>query len=116
MIKDVITWLDGSIADEVRIAAVVDITRQFEGQAAGLFFNRLPPPPAPMDGDLTGALTIAMLMDQARASGDKLQKTIVDRLKRYDVAIELRRFDILASDIADVAVREAQSADTFVLI
>ena len=116
MIKDVITWLDGSIADEVRIAAVVDITRQFEGQAAGLFFNPLPPPPAPIDGDLTGALTIATLMDQARASGDKLQKTIVDRLKRYDVAIELRRCDILASDIADVAVREARSADTFVLI
>ena len=116
MIKDVITWLDGSIADEVRIAAVVDITRQFEGQAAGLFFNPLPPPPAPIDGDLTGALTIATLMDQARASGDTLQKTIVDRLKRYDVAIELRRCDILASDIADVAVREARSADTFVLI
>ena len=91
MIKDVITWLDGSIADEVRIAAVVDITRQFEGQAAGLFFNPLPPPPAPIDGDLTGALTIATLMDQARASGDTLEKTIVDRLKRYDVAIELRQ-------------------------
>ena len=32
------------------------------------------------------------------------------------MAIELRRFDVLASDIADVAVREARSADTFVLI
>ena len=116
MIKDVITWLDGSVSDEVRLAAVLDIVRQFKGYATGLFFNILPPPPAPIDGDLTGAVGIAALMDQARASGDKMEKTIVDRLKRYDVAIKLRRFDILESDIADVAVREARCADTFVLI
>ena len=116
MIKDVITWLDGSVSDEVRLAAVLDIVRQFKGYATGLFFNILPPPPAPIDGDLTGAVGIAALMDQARASGDKMEKTIVDRLKRYDVAIKLRSFDILESDIADVAVREARCADTFVLI
>ncbi|MFN3348555.1 universal stress protein [Pseudorhodoplanes sp.] len=116
MIKDVITWLDGSVSDEVRLAAVLDIVRQFKGYATGLFFNILPPPPAPIDGDLTGAVGIAALMDQARASGGKMENVIADRLKRYDVTIELRRFDILASDIADVAVREARFADTFVLI
>ena len=105
MIKDVITWLDGSVSDEIRIAAALDIARQFESQATGIFFNLLPPPPAPIEGDLTGALSIAALMDQAQASGDKIDKTIVDRLKRYDIAVEVRRFDILASDVADVAVR-----------
>ena len=116
MIKDVITWLDGSVSDEIRIAAALDLARQFESQATGIFFNLLPPPPAPIEGDLTGALSIAALMDQAQASGDKIDKTIVDRLKRYDIAVEVRRFDILASDVADVAVREARCADTFVLI
>lgn len=116
MIKDVMTWLDGSVSDEIRLAAVLDIVRQFEGHATGLFFNVLPLPPAPIEGDLTGAVGIAALMDQARASGDKVEKTIVDRLKRHDVAIELRRCDVLASDMADVAVREARSADAVVLI
>ena len=116
MIKDVFTWLDGSVSDEIRMSAALDIVRQFEGHATGLFFSVLPPPPAPIEGDLTGALGIAALMDQARASGDKMEKTIVDRLKRYGVAIELRRFDVLRSDIADVAAREARCADAFVLI
>lgn len=116
MVKNVFTWLDGSVSDEIRLAAVLDIVRQFKGHATGLYFNILPPPPAPIDGDLTGAVGIAALMDQARASGGKMQNAIADRLKRYDVTIELRRFDILASDIADVAVREARCGDTFVLI
>jgi nucleotide-binding universal stress UspA family protein len=98
------------------MSAALDIARQFEGHATGLFFSLLPPPPAPIEGDLTGGVVIAALMDQARASGDKMEKTIVDRLKRYGVAIELRRFDVLRSDIADVAAREARCADTFVLI
>lgn len=116
MIKDVFTWLDGSVSDEIRMSAALDIVRQFEGHATGLFFSVLPPPPAPIEGDLTGAVGIAALMDQARSSGDKMERTIVDRLKRYGVAIELRRFDVLRSDIADVAAREARCADTFVLI
>ena len=95
MIKDVITWLDGSVSDEVRLAAVLDIVRQFKGYATGLFFNILPPPPAPIDGDLTGAVGIAALMDQARASGDKMEKTIVvqveDRVKHALYGKVIRR-------------------------
>ena len=115
MIKDVITWLDGSVSDEVRLAAVLDIVRQFKGYATGLFFNILPPPPAPIDGDLTGAVGIAALMDQARASGDdgKDDRRPIKAVRRSHQASQLRH---LESDIADVAVREARCADTFVLI
>jgi len=39
MIKDVMVWLDGSIADEVRLAAAEDIARVFQGHIIGLFLN-----------------------------------------------------------------------------
>ncbi len=39
MIKDVMVWLDGSIADEVRLAAAEDIARVFQGHIIGLFLS-----------------------------------------------------------------------------
>jgi hypothetical protein len=68
MIKDVMVWLDGSLSDDVRLAAVADIARQFDSQVIGLFLNPLPLPGA-VDGDVAGALASAELMDQAREAG-----------------------------------------------
>jgi nucleotide-binding universal stress UspA family protein len=115
MIKDVMVWLDGGLSDDVRLAAVAGIARRFESQVIGLFVNRLPLP-APVDGDVTGALTTAELMELARESGDKTEELLANRLKQIDRPVEIRRFDVLAGDIADVAAREARSADTFVAL
>ena len=42
MIKDVMVRLDGSPADELRLAAVSDIANRFEAHVIGLYFNTLP--------------------------------------------------------------------------
>ena len=116
MIRDVMVWLDGGISDEVRLAAVAEIARRLESKVIiGLFLNPLPLP-GPVDGDLSGALTTAELMERAREAGDKTEALLARRLSQLERQVEIRRFDVLAGDIANIAAREARSADTFVAV
>jgi nucleotide-binding universal stress UspA family protein len=111
MIRDVMVWLDGGISDEIRLAAVADITRRFQSNVIiGLFLNPLPLP-GPVDGDAT-----AELIDHARQAGDETEALLARRLQQLERPVEIRRFDVLADDIANVAAREARSADTFVAL
>ena len=116
MIKDVMVWLDGGISDEVRLAAVAEIARRLESQVIiGLFLNPLPLP-GPVDGDTGGAVVTAELMDRAREAGDKTEALLARRLALLERPVEIRRFDVLADDIANIAAREARSADCFVTL
>src|SRR3984957_9051551 len=111
MIRDVMFWLDGGISDEIRLAAVADITRRLQSNVIiGLFLNPLPLP-GPVDGDAT-----AELIDHARQAGDKTEALLARRLSQLERPVEIRRFDVLAGDIANIAAREARSADTFVAV
>ena len=47
---------------------------------------------------------------------DITEEKLVKRLKLLDRPVEIRRFDVLANDIANIAAREARAADTFVAI
>jgi nucleotide-binding universal stress UspA family protein len=116
MIRDVMVWLDGGVSDEIRLAAVADIARRLESQVViGLFLNVLPLPAA-VDGDVAGSAVAADLVARARETGDKTEALLARRLGQLDRPVEIRRFDILAADIADIAAREARSADTFVAL
>ena len=42
MIKDVLVRLDGTAADEIRLAAVNQVAEAFDSHVIGLFFNVLP--------------------------------------------------------------------------
>jgi nucleotide-binding universal stress UspA family protein len=115
MIKDVMVWLDGGISDEIRLAAVADIARRLDSQVIGLFLNPVPLP-GPVDGDVSGAVVTAELMERAREAGDKTEALLAKRLRQLERPVEIRRFDVLADDIANIAAREARSADTFVAL
>ena len=110
MIKDVMVWLDGSLADEVRLEAAAGIARHFESQVVALVFNPMPLP-GPIEGG-SGAAVNAELLEKARGAGDKTEAKLVKRLKLLDRPVEIRRFDVLANDIANIAAREAGAADT----
>jgi nucleotide-binding universal stress UspA family protein len=116
MIKDVMVWLDGGISDEVRLVAVADIVRRLESRVViGLFLNPLPLPAA-VDGDIAGTVTAADLLERAREAGDRTERLLAQRLSLLERPVEIRRFDVLAGEIADIAAREARSADTFVAL
>jgi nucleotide-binding universal stress UspA family protein len=114
MIKDVMVRLDGTAADEVRLAAVNDIAEIFDNHIIGLYFNVMPVVLAAEDG--VGATGAAELLQAARDAGDQVQARLTERLARLQKPVELRRFDTEDNDIADVACREARAADTFVAL
>jgi nucleotide-binding universal stress UspA family protein len=115
MIKDVMVCLDGSAADELRLAAVADVARLFDSQVIGLFLNPLPVP-VPSEADLAGVARAAELLEQAKEAGDRTEAILARRLARLNTPVEIRRFDALADDIANIAAREGRSADTFVAL
>jgi nucleotide-binding universal stress UspA family protein len=111
MIRDVMVWLDGGVSDEIRLAAVADMARQLETRVViGLYLNILPLP-GPIEGDAT-----APLIEHARETGDAMEAALAKRLQMVDRTVEIRRFDVLADDISNIAAREARSADTFVAL
>jgi nucleotide-binding universal stress UspA family protein len=114
MIKDVMVPLDGTAADEARLAAANDIADLFESQIIGLFLNVLPVVIAQEDG--IGAMQAAHLLQKARDAGDKTQARLMGRLARLQKPVELHRFDILNDAAGDLAAREARTADAFVAL
>ena len=114
MIKDVMVRLDGTAADEVRLAAANDIADLFQSQVIGLFLNVLPVVIAAEDG--IGAIRAAELLQKAREAGDSIEARLTQRLARLQKPMELRRFDILNDAAGDIAAREARAADTFVAL
>jgi nucleotide-binding universal stress UspA family protein len=115
MIKDIMVWLDGGISDEIRLAAVADIARLIDIEMViGLFLNPLPFP-GPVDGVISGDLSPAEL-SASREAGDEIEAALIKRLRPLERPVEIRRFDVLADDIAKVAAREARSADSFVAL
>ena len=114
MIKDVMVRLDGTAADEVRLAAVNDVADLFDSQVIGLFLNIMPVVIAAEDG--VGAIGAAELLRTAREAGDKREAKLKERLNRLQKPVELRRFDILSDATANVVAREARAADVFVAL
>jgi nucleotide-binding universal stress UspA family protein len=115
MIKDVMVCLDGSPADELRLTAVADIVRLFESQVVALLLNPIPTL-VPVEADVGGVAVVADLMQRAREAGDRTETTLAKRLARLNAPVEIRRFDVLADDVANIASREARSADAFVAL
>jgi hypothetical protein len=78
MIKDVMVRLDGTSADDVRLAAANLIAETFESHITGLFFNVLPS--TVLDG--AGVNQATRLLDRAREAGDVIEATVFERLTR----------------------------------
>jgi nucleotide-binding universal stress UspA family protein len=116
MIKDVMVWLDGGISDDIRLAAVAEIARRIDPEMIiGLFLNPVPLP-ARVDGDVSGAVAAAEVTKHARETGNEIEALLARRLMQLERSVEVRRFDVLADDIANVAAREARSADSFIAL
>jgi nucleotide-binding universal stress UspA family protein len=94
--------------------AVADIARTFESHVIGLYLNQLPVPIVPADD--VGAFAAAEQLEFAKKAGDKVEALLTKRLQILERPAEVRRFDVLASDVAAIAAREARAADTFVAL
>jgi nucleotide-binding universal stress UspA family protein len=116
MIKDVMVRLDGTPADDVRLAAVGQIAEIFNSHITGLLFNVLPPLlPDGFNG--AGANEVTKLLNAARQAGDAIEATLFQRLAELPHPANLRRFDVVDhNDASDKALQVARAADTFVAL
>jgi nucleotide-binding universal stress UspA family protein len=115
MIKVIMTRLDGSLADDLRLAAVEDLAKLFEAHVIGLYVNVLPLV-TPSEYVSIEANLSARLVQQAREQGDATETGLGRRLADLSASTELRRLDVFPSDLADTATHEARSADVFVAL
>jgi nucleotide-binding universal stress UspA family protein len=115
MIKDIMVYVDGSAADEMRLAAVDDVARLFQSQVIALYLNAIPSL-APVNAGAGGLASPLDLVQQAKEEGDMMEAVLAMRLARLERPVEIRRFDILADEVANIGAREARTADTFVAL
>jgi nucleotide-binding universal stress UspA family protein len=114
MIKDIMVHLDGTPADEVRLADATAIAETFEGYVTGLFLNILPFPELIEAGYAAAQST--ELLQKARDAGDATQAALSKRLQKLSRPSGLRRLDIFWDDVVRTAGREARAADVFVAL
>jgi hypothetical protein len=90
MIRDVMVWLDGSLADDVRLEVAGSVARQFDSQIVALLLNPIPLA-GPIEQGVTGAVAEAELLEKAREVGDITEERLVKRLRLLDRPVEVRR-------------------------
>jgi nucleotide-binding universal stress UspA family protein len=114
MVKVVLVRLDGTSADELRLAASDSLARLFGAHLVGLVLNVLPEP-ALADASVSVDFWTPLL-DAARERGRELESGLGKRLRDIDPSAEMRRFDVYAHEQAHVAAREARTADVFLAL
>jgi nucleotide-binding universal stress UspA family protein len=114
MVKVVLVRLDGTSADELRLAASDNLSRLFGAHLVGLVLNVLPEPTLGEAGVSVEFWT--RLLDQARQRGKEMETEVGKRLRAINPSAEVRRFDVYAHEQAHVAAREARTADVFLAL
>jgi nucleotide-binding universal stress UspA family protein len=117
MIKDVMVCLEGTAADDVRLAAVEIIAGLFNSHVIGLFLNTVPSTVA-VDPNGTGAT----LLDKAREFGDGVERELAERLTWLNRPTEIHRIDVLhrvrnrTHDVAAALIEEAERLEVDLMV
>jgi nucleotide-binding universal stress UspA family protein len=110
MIKDVLVRLDGTSADDARLAAAAQIAAMFDGHITGLFFNVV-------RDQLDGGKPDQAAKSAKSKAGDATETILFQRLTRLQLSTNLRRFDVTDYlDMSEIALAVARTADTFVAL
>jgi nucleotide-binding universal stress UspA family protein len=116
MIKDVMIYLDGSEADDLRVAAGSGLAGLFRARITGLFINVIPDVVVPIEPMSPELELSAELRERAQETGDQTEVRLAEKLGRLDRPVELRRFDAFPGQIAEIAARETRTVDAFVAL
>ena len=110
MIKDVMVHLDGTSADERRLAAASSIAILFESHVIGLFLNVLPMV-TPAEGDSAGAVMVTDLLEKAlqRTQGRSAIRVPLRRRQAWAMAASFALL-LTANVVVCVRMSKTQSA------
>lgn len=116
MIKDLLVHLDGTEADERRLAYAEPIAQAAEAFLTGLLVNEIPEVMIAGDPSLSAAQVVIDLQNEAVEKGNATESTLEARLGRLSVANGLRRIDVYVSRAGAQIATEARVADLFVAL
>lgn len=114
MIKDVTVYLDGSTADEARIAQAMAVCAAFDAHLTALYLNALPSIVVAADA-AAPAMIDWQLQDDAIANGDAAQSRLSRRLDEAARLSEFRRRDLYAGQFGEAVASLGRTADVTVV-
>lgn len=110
--KDIVTHLDGTPEDDIRLAHGESVAALFNAHLTGVYTNRLP--------DIADYSSPAGLMacveaeNQLRAEGEVVRKRLAQRFEKLSVPNGLRKIDAMPGDMRRAVATEVRCADLFV--
>jgi len=110
--RDIITHLDATPADEVRLSHAETIATLFGAHLTGIYTNMLPE--AIGYAAEMGAAAIIEMEQRLRQQGVDRAAILAERLTRLSVASELRKIEELSPVLRASVAREARWADLFI--
>jgi nucleotide-binding universal stress UspA family protein len=110
--RDIITHLDATPTDEIRLGHAEAIATQFGAHLTGVYTNMLPE--AIAYSAEVGAEAIFEMEQRLRQRGATKAKMLAERLTRLGVPSELRKIEDLPHLLRAAVAREARWADLFV--
>jgi nucleotide-binding universal stress UspA family protein len=112
--KDLLVFLDGTGADEVRIAQAEALASRQDAFLTGLFCNSLPEVMFASEAGMASIDVVSQMQDSSRAEGDTKAGALAARFSRLSVLNEIRRFDVYSSQMGLTLANEAHTADLFI--
>ena len=105
--QDVLTHLDGTAEDEIRLGYAEGIAAIFGARLAGIFTNELPDTAS--YGSPPGAMASVELEQRLREDGEATHARLADRFGQLGVANELRKIEETSVD-CDAPLRLRRAA------
>lgn len=112
--KDLLVYLDGSKADENRIAHAEALATRHNAFLTGLYCNQLPEVMIASEAGMASVEMVAQMQETARHEGDAKAAALLSRFDRLGVLNEIRRFDTYSSQLGSAISGEARTADLFI--
>lgn len=112
--KDLLVFLDGTAADEARIAQAEALASRQNSFLTGLYCNALPEVMFASEAGMASIDVVSQMQDSSRAEGDARAEALAARFSRLSVLNEIRRFDVYSSQMGLTLAGEARTADLFI--
>lgn len=114
IMKDLLVHLEGSEADQLRLAHAEALASAHGAFLTGLYCNALPDIMVGGDAGFPATHVVVQLQSDAAEAGDKHEAELKKRFADLSVLNELRRMDVFSSQAGHALTAEARTFDLFI--
>ncbi|MBS7706070.1 universal stress protein [Chelatococcus asaccharovorans] len=114
--KDILVHLDGTAADDTRIAHAGFVVGLFEAHLTGLLTNIMQAPVMPVADGMAYAVYLESIQEKTKERGDRDAERLAHRLDAVTASSELRRLDIFSEAVWQVVAMQARASDLLIAL